>query len=79
MHRQWFGDAYTYAHRALIHGIASPGEWFVHPIVNGGDMLGHWGGVKLYHLNQRATRGRSKTVPPSVFMSTEKVRANWLA
>ena len=50
MHRQWFGDAYTYAHRALIHGIASPGEWFVHPIVNGGDMLGHWGGVKLYHL-----------------------------
>ena len=56
MHRQWFGDAYTYAHRALIHGITSPGEWFVHPIVNGGDMLGHWGGVKLYHLNQSQGR-----------------------
>ena len=32
--------------------------------VNGGGMLGHWGGVKLYHL---------------VCKASEKVRANWPA
>ena len=31
-------------------------------VVNGGGMLGHWGGVKLYHL---------------VCKATEKVRAKW--
>ena len=33
MHRKWFGDAYTYSHRALIHGVAPPDEWFVHPML----------------------------------------------
>ena len=32
--------------------------------VNGGEMLGHWGGVKLYH---------------PVGKASEKVRANWPA
>lgn len=33
MHKKWFGDAYTYTHRALIHGIAPPCEWLVHPML----------------------------------------------
>ena len=33
MHKQWFGDVYTYTHRALIHGVAPPKEWFVHPML----------------------------------------------
>ena len=36
----------------------------IHDSVNGGGMLGHWGGVKLYHL---------------VCKASEKVRANWPA
>ncbi len=33
MHMKWFGDVYTYAHRALIHGVADPEEWLVHPML----------------------------------------------
>ena len=33
MHKQWFGDVYTYTHRALIHGVAPPKEWLVHPML----------------------------------------------
>ena len=33
MHRQWLGDAYTYSHRALIHAIAPPEEWLIHPML----------------------------------------------
>lgn len=33
MHRQWFGDAYTYSHRVLIQAIATPEEWFIHPML----------------------------------------------
>ena len=32
-HMKWFGDVYTYTHRALLHAIAEPGEWFVHPML----------------------------------------------
>ena len=33
MHRQWFGDAYTYSHRVLIQAIATPEEWLIHPML----------------------------------------------
>ena len=32
-HMKWFGDVYTYTHRVLLHAIAEPGEWFVHPML----------------------------------------------
>ena len=92
------------------HAIVSVGSGLT---VNGGGMLGHWGGVKLYHLvcscsakkssltgqhkcphhllremaclrvcqwrRHVGPLGRSKTVPPGVFMFSEKIRANWPA
>ena len=33
MHMKWFGDVYTYAHRAMIHGVADPEKWLVHPML----------------------------------------------
>ena len=33
MHKQWFGDVYTYTRRALIHGVAPPKEWLAHPML----------------------------------------------
>ena len=45
--------------REVVNGIL-----YVLHGVNGGGMLGHWGGVKLYHL---------------VCKASEKVRANWPA
>ena len=33
MHKQWFGDVYTYTRRALIPGVAPPKEWLAHPML----------------------------------------------
>ena len=33
MHRDYFTDSYDYAKRVLIHAIAEPGAWVVHPML----------------------------------------------
>ena len=33
MHKSKFGDAYDYTKRVLIHAIAKPDEWMVHPML----------------------------------------------
>ncbi len=32
-HAEFFGDAFQYAHRGLLHAIALPDEWIVHPML----------------------------------------------
>ena len=32
-HEEFFGDSYQYAHRVLLHAIARPHEWKVHPML----------------------------------------------
>ena len=32
-HEEFFGDAFQYAHRGLLHAIAEPDEWIVHPML----------------------------------------------
>ena len=57
---QWQGDAIGQSRGvfAQARGPNEPAEgqrslfsWAEFLAVNGGGMLGHWGGVKLYHLN----------------------------
>ena len=33
MHKEFFGDAYDYAKRVILHAIAKPDEWIVHPML----------------------------------------------
>ena len=32
-HAEFFGDAFQYTHRGLLHAVAGPDEWIVHPML----------------------------------------------
>ena len=53
VHAEFFGDAFQYVHRVLLHVIAPPNKWIVHPMLFrrvGGGAPG--GGLDLRHYAQ---------------------------
>ena len=63
-HAEFFGDAFQYTHRGLLHATAPPNEWIVHPMLFrsvGGGQPG--GGLELTHYAQFLGLAREAVLP----------------